>query len=826
VERQKHDAERPEAEAGAVDSQRYALFRAVHAVAARFNHLLGREAFEQMADALRPYVDFDRLSVFVLDGPMHRRLYVASRGPTVPVPFAGRVDVAQHPGAARVVDAREPYVCDDARGDNPIDRAAAQAGYLSYVSIPIKVGPEQRKAAVLVAAFHEPGRASRAPVPLLADLAELLAPHLSAALDLARERRLAMILETSGDAMIAWDKDGLVTDANAAAEALTARSRDELIGARARELLVPLPLGGATPAQGERVKLHVRGPGGRGSREIDVSVTVTAVDDDPLVASHAILRDEAATVAAEREAAAHLARARELEEQHRTLLDNVPLLIFRLEPASGRLVYLNRHAELLLGVPRATALATPGVLRDAHATPEGIAAFEAAVETARSGLPSAPYEASLRRPGGDEIIARGHVYPLVSERCQVAAIEGVLADVSAERAARTRLVQTDRLSTLGTLAAGVAHEINNPAAFILLGLDMLARLLRGPGFAQEGAAAKNATSLVSELRDSIRRIVDITRDLRLFASPPAPEGSAQAIVDVNRTVESALTLTRGQLIERAEIVRELGDVPPVRMDGGRLGQVVVNLLVNAAQAIPKERDGSHAVTVVTRSDDRMVEIAVRDTGVGIPEGHLSRIWTPFFTTKTPDVGTGLGLSISREIVERAGGVLRVESPAPGEDPPRGTEFVVSLPVASAPEPVPPASTPPLADLERRLTVLLVEDEVALSRALAEELSSVHAVDVVGGARDALERLAARRYDVVLCDVKMPGMTGDQLFEEVCLRDPDQARAFVFMTGVGFGANVERFVRLSGRPLLEKPFTPAEALAVMRKVAAKNRPRRA
>src|SRR5262249_42795047 len=147
----------------------------------------------------------------------------------------------------------------------------------------------------------------------------------------------------------------------------------------------------------------------------------------------------------------------------------------------------------------------------------------------------------------------------------------------------------------------------------LLGIDLLDRLLHGPGVEMGPAASASADDLLHDLRDSIRRIVDIARDLRLFASPPAGEGGRRAIVDVNRTVESALSLTRGQITERAELVRSLDEVPPVVMDDGRLGQVVVNLLVNAAQAIPKANARDHAVTVSTRSDGRSVKIEVRDT---------------------------------------------------------------------------------------------------------------------------------------------------------------------------------------------------------------------
>ncbi len=196
-------------------------------------------------------------------------------------------------------------------------------------------------------------------------------------------------------------------------------------------------------------------------------------------------------------------------------------------------MYLNRHAERLLGVPLAEALETPGFLREVHADPEGVLAFDEAVARAGAGGTPLPYEARLERRGGEEITVRGTVYPLLAEGGEVVAIEGMLADVSAEHAARTRLVQADRLSTLGMLAAGVAHEINNPAAHILIGLDLHGRMLAGRGVTMEPAVAEAAREMIRELRESIRRIVDIARDLRLFASAPAHGAGRRTIVDVN-----------------------------------------------------------------------------------------------------------------------------------------------------------------------------------------------------------------------------------------------------------------------------------------------------
>jgi signal transduction histidine kinase/ActR/RegA family two-component response regulator len=850
------------------EAARLGALNAVLKVLVRHANLLQPQPFEELADAVAEIVPFLRIALLVPEGPDHRRVYAVTRGPTSSVPFGARA--AAVPAVVRRVYVEQlPFFVDDARTGGEIDRAIARAGSLSYVVFPVRnveKGAAPRVIAELVLTFPDPGGARKTPVALLQEVADALGSTLERAIRLVRDRRLAMILKTSGDAMLAWDREGRVTDANAAALLLTGRPRNQLLGTPIIELLGPLPDGRGplelaasamrgvsteltdriTLTEGVRLDLFARSlTAGRALRRVVVAATITAVDDDPLVAAHALLRDLTHVVVAEQEAATRLSRIHELEEQHRTLLDNAPLIIFRLDPRTGELVYLNRHAERLLGVPMDEALKTPGFLRAAHADPEGARCFDEAVARARvaggeppsgedsygGGVPSArppPYEARLSRRNDDTITARGTVYPLLSERGELVAIEGLLIDVSAEHTARTSLVQNDRLATLGTLAAGVAHEINNPAAFILLGLDMFDRLLKGAGITMEPVAAQGAADLLHELRDSIRRIVDIARDLRLFASPPTQGKGRRAVIDVNRTVESALSLTRGQIIERAVLHRKLDEVPPVLMEDGRLAQVVVNLLVNAAQAIPKAYGRDQSITVATRSDGNTVEIEVRDTGVGIPKEILARIWQPFFTTKSAELGTGLGLSISREIVERAGGQIWAESPASVEpgvelDPDHtpGARFVISLPAAGHTEALTPITVPLRSTLAKRVRVLVVEDEPSLARALADELGRLHHVTVASGAAPALAQLERASFDVILCDLRMPGMSGEALYARLEQIDPAHAQRFIFMTGVGFGADVERFLREAGRPVLEKPFSADAALEAIVKVVTGN-----
>ncbi|MBK9265442.1 MAG: PAS domain-containing protein [Polyangiaceae bacterium] len=805
---------------GASD-QHLVVLNAALRVAARHPSLLAPVAFKELFDALSSHLPIAGLVALIPDGEGYQRIYVDMSDKLSPSPIGSGSRIPQ----MAVIDESiyiegRPFVCNDTRVGNEVHRIAAASGFLSYVLVPIKSADGKRTVGELAYLFREVGEALRAPLELLVAVCEVVGLSFERAVRFARDRRLAMILDTSSDAMLAWDDQGRVTDANAAASALTGFPREELLGRDIGTLLEPRPdRVKGLPAPDARIVLLARGVDGEEYR-LPAAATITAVEDDPLVACHALIRDLTAWEMREREVVLHLARIHELEEQHRTLLDNAPLIIFRLDPRTHELVYLNHCAERLLGVPLDEALATTGFLRALHDA-EGALAYDEALSQACAGLCSLPYEARLSRREGVPITARGTIYPLLGKAGNVVAIEGLFMDVSAEHAARTRLIQADRLSTLGTLAAGVAHEINNPAAFILLGIDMLGRMLDGSDAALGADISKDVHDLLTELRDSTRRIVDIVRDLRMFAR--APGGTRRIAVDVNRTVESALTLTRGQIVERAEVVRDLADVPNVLIDEGRLGQVLVNLLVNAAQAIPRASRGEAKVFVSTRSHDgRVVEIEIRDTGVGIPPDIQQRIWDPFFTTKDPGAGTGLGLSISREIIERSGGRLYVESPVPGTDPPGGSRFIVELPASSSLlSPLPPMPTWPPRSIGGPARVLVIEDEVLLARALAAEIGRVHVVQVAANAKEALDILASKLFDVILCDVRMPGLSGAALFEMVKQNKPHVAIRFVFMTGVGFGADFERFLSESGRPILEKPFSVEDALSIIRKVVSKH-----
>ena len=242
-------------------------------------------------------------------------------------------------------------------------------------------------------------------------------------------------------------------------------------------------------------------------------------------------------------------------------------------------------------------------------------------------------------------------------------------DITERVRLQAQLMAADRLTAAGTLACGVAHEINNPLAYILANLQSVAADLRP-------AASPDVASLrerVLSALDGVERIRDIVRDLRNVAQEHAHE---QVAVDVRETLDSALRMASHEIEGRARIVRDYGDVPPLSALGSRLGQVFLNLLLNAAQAIPKGRAAENEIRIATRTGaagDVVVEVS--DSGAGIPAGLVGRVFEPFVTTKAPDVGSGLGLYVCHQIVKAMRGQIEVVRSSAS-----GTTFRLTLPV--------------------------------------------------------------------------------------------------------------------------------------------------
>lgn len=386
-----------------------------------------------------------------------------------------------------------------------------------------------------------------------------------------------------------------------------------------------------------------------------------------------------------------------------------------------------------------------------------------------------------------------------------------LREEGATEDARERRLLTDRLAAVETLAAGLAHEINNPLTYSLINVESVLRRLRviaasppTPEVAED--LASSLTSFVDSLDQTLhgmKRIREVVRNLMTFSRGGVGPSS---LVDVRGVAESATQMALHEVVHRARLVRDLREVPPVMANEGALGQVFLSLILNAAQAIPIGDARENEVRISTHCDEEgNVVIEVRDTGGGIAPDVLPRIFDPFFTSKGSDKAAGLGLSIAYGTVRRFGGDIQVTS-APGQ----GTTFRVLLPPAKGwrkrDSSVPPGE--PKVDERRR--VLIVDDERMVGDSLARSLTDVADVTVMTEAWRVLEMLAnGQRWDIILCDLLMPEMSGIDLYRETLRVAPDAAPSIVFMTAGVFTRHAQAFLESVSNPCLEKPFDIAK-----------------
>jgi PAS domain S-box-containing protein len=430
-------------------------------------------------------------------------------------------------------------------------------------------------------------------------------------------------------------------------------------------------------------------------------------------------------------------------------------------------------------------------------------------------VPWYEYEMRLVLPSGEArwVLARGKVVER-GPGGKPRRMTGTLSDITDRKKIQLQMLQSDRMASMGMLAAGVAHEINNPLAYVAANLGYVLTELAQSGVTPAGPGAptgeETSRTLPGELLAEMRRALEeakegaervraIVRDLKTFSRADEPE---RGPVDVRSALESAINLARNEIRHRARMVTELSPVPPVHASEHRLGQVFLNLLVNAAQAIPEGHAQENQIVAATRTDaEGRVVVEVRDTGSGIAPEALPHIFEPFFTTKPLGVGTGLGLSICHSIVTELGGEIQVESQAG-----QGSLLRVVLPASREKASETPAPGP--AEWAGRGRILVVDDEPLVGRAVRRILSRNHQVAVESSARGALARIErGERFDLVFCDLMMPEVSGAELHEAVRRSAPDQAEGFVFLTGGAFTPASREFLARTPLPRVEKPFDP-------------------
>lgn len=511
-----------------------------------------------------------------------------------------------------------------------------------------------------------------------------------------------------------------------------------------------------------------------------------------------------------RQRAALLQRTRQLDEKAsarlRALLDSVPdlLIVHR----DDEIIYMNRAVRELFGFH--VGLGTAAQLR-ARIHPQDLrAVIDASLGAREIDLAGKPSTIEVRVRGADESWRTVELTSVLIDFGGERAIVVAARDVTERHRLRAKLVVSDRMASLGTLAAGIAHEINNPLTYVIGNLQMVAEALAP-------AADRDVLEALADASDGAERVRKIVLGLRAFSRS---EEEKRVAIDLRGALQAAIRLTANEVRHRARMVSELGELPDVVADDGQLTQVFINLIVNAAHAITAGKSDENRIIVRSRTDEQgRAVVEVGDTGKGMTPEVLARVFDPFFTTKAIGEGTGLGLSICHGIVEGLGGQIHIDS-APGQ----GTTVRVTLPAAPRSERADKRRAEadagsPAAPVARR-RVLVIDDEPLVAEMLCRTLQREHdlAVESCGG--DALQRiLGGERFDAIVSDVMMPNMTGLELHEELSRVAPEQARRMIFVSGGVFSAQMRARLEELAAPQLAKPIDTGELRRKVNEVAA-------
>ena len=389
------------------------------------------------------------------------------------------------------------------------------------------------------------------------------------------------------------------------------------------------------------------------------------------------------------------------------------------------------------------------------------------------------------------------------------ALQVNLTDVSERRKVGEQLRRAEKLSALGQLIAGVAHELNNPLAVVIGYSEILAG---------KSDLDKETIDDIHRIHHESQRASRIVRDLLSFARPSEPQKKA---VNINRLVASVLETQEARLEAAGiQLDQHLIDVlSTTKADPGQIEQILVNLIGNAIHVL-SERPKPRVLTIRTEEEGNYIRMIVADNGPGIPSDIIGRIFDPFFTTKPLGKGTGLGLTISNTIIQEHRGKILVENQPTG-----GAKFTVELPVVQCAETPtadrPPRETKPQGALAATRSVLVVDDEPSVL-ALLKQIMTRGGYEVITATngQEALERIAGRSYDLILSDMRMPGMDGRKLFETVKKQNPALAHRIVFVTGDTVSADTQAFFKDTGNHWLSKPFNIAQVTDIANDVLEK------
>jgi len=713
--------------------------------------------------------------------------------------------------ASVAVRTGETLLCEDTELDPRVDRdTSRRTGARSLVVVPlIHDGANVGVLSVVSATCNAFDNRDVETLQVMGGLVSVVMSRAAAIEE--REVKFRAFMDNSPMAAFLKDHDGRFVFVNAAHERLVGRAAEALLGKTAFDVFPAAMASHLTSGEQQVLSL------GRPLESVDslvvdgatrtvLSVKFPVADARRRVAIGGLGLDVSERVAAEE-------ALRASEHRFRSLAEYASDSVISLD-RDGKIAFWNHTAVRVFGYEPDEAMGLP--LAAILSVVEGATAHGPLEQFAvlAASRQSRPAEFRGRRRNGSDFPVEVSVSTWMSGEDQY--FTGILRDVSERKLIEEQLSHATRLISIGTLASGIGHEINNPLSYVMYNLEfagetidaMLAEAARGNGLDTE------SLQKLAPLRDDLieayngaDRIRAILRDLRTFSRA----GDERKLpTSVSRAADAAINMVFNQIRHHARIVKDYQDTALVDAVEGKLVQVVVNLLVNAAQATVQGRPEENVIGVRTGMvDERWVMLEVSDTGTGIRATDLSRIFDPFYTTKGVGSGTGLGLSISHGIVQSFGGTIEVQS-----EPGQGSTFRVKLPVTRASDQR--ASQRPrtsIAAAARRGRVMVIDDDPQVSASLQRMLAREHDVVAHISSRAAVGELAGGpAYDLILCDLMMPELPGWELYEK--LTDA-QKKKVAFMTGGAFQPNARDFLAGIKNPVLDKPIDARQLRALLR-----------
>jgi PAS domain S-box-containing protein len=485
------------------------------------------------------------------------------------------------------------------------------------------------------------------------------------------------------------------------------------------------------------------------------------------------------------------------EERYSSLVDNIRLGIFRSTPGlEGHFLEVNPGMEEVTGYSRGELLKMN--VTELYVYPEQRTAI---IEEAANGAGKVTRELNMRKKDGTEIVVSDTKFTIRDEDGEIAYFDGVLEDITERKQMekeRSELEQraqlASRLASIGQMASGVAHEINNPVASIIGFADLLL----------ERDIPDDVREDVNVIHSEAERVASIVSKLLAFARRREPE---MEYININDVVQTAIDLRLYELEANNIRITTLldTDLPWTTADSNQLQQVFLNLIINAEIEL-KQLENERNLTIKTEAEDSSIRISVTDNGRGIPEENLVKIFEPFFTTRKKDEGTGLGLSVCHGIITDHKGTITARN-----EPGGGATFVVELPIVEGRQQLemPKPITEEIVTVTSA-NILVVDDEPAVLKFLCRTLEEQgYKVDGVQDAKEVLLKLRNGGYDLILLDIKLPGTSGIEIYKHMQKRAPSLAKKVVFITGDIMGGDTRSFLSRTKAHYIVKPFSAGQ-----------------